>query len=142
MLSSAESWKRTGSQVKRMLALATFSEIAKAFYKEETAPNLKSLCSTLDIPKIVASACIMVLVEKDLVCEIEDENGEPRFKPAYAPDSITLARFFQILGENAGDSIVSSDIAKRSRAASFATEAFASLAKSENMQKTIKDLVV
>lgn len=142
MLSSAESWKRTGSQVKRMLALAVFSEIAKAFYKEEPAPNIKSLCATLDIPKIVASACIMVLVEKDLICEVEDENGEPRFKPAFAPDSITLARFFQILGENPGDNIVSSDIAKRSHAASFAMGVFANLAKGENMQKTIKDLTI
>ena len=141
MLSSAESWSRTGGQVKRMLALAVFAEISRAFYKEEAAPNLKALCSRLEIPKTVSSGCIMMLLEKSLICEIEDEMSEPAYKPAVSPDSITLARFLGILDENAGDNIVSADIAKRSGAANYAISAFTEIAKAENMQKTIKEII-
>ncbi|MBR4598392.1 MAG: YihY family inner membrane protein [Opitutales bacterium] len=142
MLSSAESWKRTGGHVKRMLSLAVFAEISRAFYRGEKAPNLKALCTRLDIPKVVSSGCIIMLLEKNLVCEIEGENAEPAYKPATAPDLMTLAKFLQILDENPGDNIASADIAKRSPAANYAIEAFAGLAKEENMQKTIKELIL
>ena len=125
-----------------MLALAVFAEISKAFYLGEKAPNLKALCANLDIPKVVSSGCIIMLMEKNLVCEIDGENAEPAYKPATAPDALTLANFLRILDENPGDNIAASDIAKRSPSANYAIGVFSELAQAENMQKTIKELIL
>lgn len=141
-LASSQMWKRTGFKVRELIALAIYSEIAKAFYGDAPSPTLRRLCDALNIPKEIAKAGILALEDKGLICSVEeDEMSEPSYKPSHSPDSLTLSDFFKTMGENDGDEIIERDIACRNATAAHAVESFSRYASGEYAKKTIRELL-
>lgn len=144
MLSDDEAWNKMGDRARKLCALAVFAEIEKAFYSAQPhSPTIENLVSILKMPKNAIIASIEWLKTKNYICPVEFDNGEDDvyYKPAIDPESITIGQFFTSLSIAEGDEDTIEYISSNEPSVTFALDAYDAFAKSENGQKTLKQIL-
>lgn len=139
-----QTWNKIGDRTKRMCALAVFCEVSKEFYARGAGcGTLDSLSSKLKLPKVMLSVCVKWLVEKDLVCLVEnpDDTAHDSIKPSLPPDSITVAEFMRILSEYPSDKSVNERLSGYENAVNLTLSALYELSSHEVFSKKIKDIM-
>ena len=144
MLSDDEAWNKMGDRARKLCALAVFAEIEKAFYSAQPhSPTIENLVGILKMPKNAIIASIEWLKNKNYICPVEFDNGvdEVYYKPTIDPESVTIGQFFTSLSISDGDEDTIEYISKNEPSVTFALEAYDAFAKSENGQKTLKQIL-
>lgn len=139
-----QTWNKIGDRTKRMCALAVFCEVSKEFYARGAGcGTLDQLSSKLKLPKVMLSVCVKWLVEKDLVCLVEnpDDTAHDSIKPSLPPDSITVAEFMRILSEYPSDKSVNERLSGYENAVNLTLSALYELSSHEVFSKKIKDIM-
>lgn len=139
-----QTWNKIGDRTKRMCALAVFCEVSKEFYARGSGcGTLDQLSAKLKLPKVMLSVCVKWLVEKDLVCLVEnpDDNTHDTIKPSLPPDSITVAEFIKTLSEYPSDKSVNERLSGYENAVSLTLSALYELSSHEVFSKKIKDIM-
>ena len=144
MLSDDEAWNNMGDRARKLCTLAVFAEIEKAFYSSKPhSPTIENLVASLKMPKNAIVASIEWLKAKDFICPVEfdETENDVYYKPAIDPDTITIGQFFTALSICDGDESTIEYISNNEPAVTFALEAYDAFAKSENGQKTLKQIL-
>ncbi len=106
-------WNQVSPRVRRLLSLAAFLHVARAFLRREEGPNSAELAERLRVPGNLLNECLTRLCDLHLLSPIEtpDEYGHPivRYQPGRALERLTLGEFHHDLddfGNSDGESVL------------------------------------
>ena len=138
-----QAWNKIGGRTKRMCALAVFAEVAKEFYNRGSGCNdLDMLSQKLKLPKVLLAQCVKWLVDKDIVCVVENhDNDSVTLKPSIPPDMITVSEFLSKMSENSGDNKINERLAGYENSVKLALGAISELSSGDVFSKKKTDIL-
>jgi len=103
-------WNLVSPRTRRLLNLAAFLQICRAFLRKEPGPTSEELANTLRVPTAILNEGLGRLTDLQMISatEITDENGEKNlhYLPGRPLHQLTLGKFHRSLdrlGNTAGD---------------------------------------
>ncbi len=103
-------WNQVSPRTRRLLNLAVFSQVARAFLRGESGPNSEELANSLRVPVALLNEGLGRMGDLKLVSlvEVPNEDGdiEMRYQPGKPLHQLTLGQFhhdLDIVGNAAGD---------------------------------------
>ena len=109
-ITSDRLWNQVSPRTRRLLNLAAFLQIARAFLRKETGPTADDLANYLRVPAGILNEGLGRLTDLQMVSvvELNDENGAMNlhYQPGRSLHQLTLGKFHRSmdrLGNSAGD---------------------------------------
>jgi membrane protein len=103
-------WNQVSPRTRRLLNLAAFLQIARAFLRGKPGPTSEDLANNLRIPAAILNEGLGRMMDLKLVSLVEvandEDNIEMRYQPGKPLHQLTLGEFhhsLDIVGNTAGD---------------------------------------
>ncbi|MBK6848392.1 MAG: YihY family inner membrane protein [Proteobacteria bacterium] len=100
--------------VREALALRLLADTASAFQRGAPAPTAAELAARAGAPPTLAQPALDLLLKAGLLAA-SAEGDEPRYLPARAPDTTTVAQVFELLRHHDGEELALVDDALQAR---------------------------
>ncbi len=138
-----QAWNKIGDRTRRMCALAVFAEVSKDFYKRGAGcSDLDTLSQKLKLPKVLLAQCVKWLMEKDVVCVVENRGDDSVIlKPSISPDAITVSEFLAKMSENVGDKMINDRLSGYENSVKISLGAITELSKGDVFSQKIRDIL-
>jgi len=103
-------WNQVSPRTRRLLNLAAFLRIARAYLRKEPGPTVQDLANSMRVPAAILNEGLGRLTDLRLVSTVEQANGRReiniRYQPARPLNQLTLGGFHRsvdMVGNSAGD---------------------------------------
>jgi membrane protein len=112
-LTSDRLWNGVSPRIRRLLGLAAFLQVARAFIRRTPGPTSAELAETLRVPADLLNECLTRLADLHLIAAIpatvKRSTTPARYQPLRPLDHLTLGEFhhdWDELGNSAGEAVL------------------------------------